>query len=111
MRIVELFCVLFLLAHCFGLILYSAVYLTPSDSSSWVNMPNLALARKPLIVKYIYSVYWAMTTIITVGYGDITPQNYVEVMVVMVVEICGTSFFGYMISVIGGIVDKKNLKN
>lgn len=52
-----------------------------------------------------------MTTIITVGYGDITPQNYVEVLVVIMVEICGASFYGYMISVMGGLVDKKNLKN
>jgi hypothetical protein len=74
-------------------------------------MANLNLTGKSLIIKYIYAVYWAMTTIITVGYGDITPQNYAEVLVVMMVEICGTSFFGYMISVIGGIVDKKNMKN
>jgi hypothetical protein len=39
-------------------------------------MPDLGLSGQPLIVRYIYAVYWAMTTIITVGYGDITPQNY-----------------------------------
>lgn len=94
-----------------GLVLYSAVYITPSGSDCWIDKPGLSLKGSPLIVRYIYAVYWAMTTIITVGYGDITPQNYAEVLVVMVVEICGTSFFGYMISVIGGIVDKKNQKN
>jgi hypothetical protein len=38
---------------------------------------------------------------VTVGYGDITPQNEYEVAVVIVVEIIGTSIFGYMINIIG----------
>jgi hypothetical protein len=52
-----------------------------------------------------------MTTIVTVGYGDLTPQNHVEVIFVMFVQICGTSFFGYMINVIGITVDIINKKN
>jgi hypothetical protein len=56
-------------------------------------------------------VYWAITTIVTVGYGDLTPQNYTEVLVVMLIQICGTSFFGYMINVIGITVDNINRKN
>lgn len=50
---------------------------------------------------YIYSLYWAVTTIVTVGYGDITPQNEYEVLVTMFVEIAGTALFGYLINVIG----------
>ena len=42
-----------------------------------------------------------MTTIVTVGYGDITPQNEYEVMVTMVIELSGSALFGYLINVIG----------
>lgn len=59
--------------------------MTPEGSNSWINIPAIRLSGKSLIVRYIYAVYWAMTTIITVGYGDITPQNYAEVLIVMVV--------------------------
>ena len=51
--------------------------------------------------KYIYSLYWAITTIVTVGYGDITPQNNAEVCVVIVIELFGTALFGYIINIVG----------
>jgi potassium voltage-gated channel Eag-related subfamily H protein 5/cyclic nucleotide gated channel alpha 1 len=50
-------------------------------------------------------LYWAITTIVTVGYGDLTPRNYVEVLFVMIVQLIGTAVFGYMINVIGITVD------
>jgi len=42
---------------------------------------------------------------VTVGYGDLTPQNPVEVLCVMVMQLLGTAVFGYMINVIGITVD------
>jgi hypothetical protein len=42
---------------------------------------------------------------VTVGYGDLTPQNHIEVIFVMVVQLIGTAVFGYMINVIGITVD------
>ena len=42
---------------------------------------------------------------VTVGYGDITPANYFEVLICMAVELIGTAVFGYMINVIGITVD------
>lgn len=38
---------------------------------------------------------------VTVGYGDLTPQNHYEVIMVMIVQLIGTAVFGYMINVIG----------
>lgn len=51
--------------------------------------------------QYIYSLYWAVTTIVTVGYGDITPQNEWEIIVTICVELSGSALFGYLINVIG----------
>ena len=50
---------------------------------------------------YGLAMYWAITTIVTVGYGDITPIRYYEILVVSVLQLIGTAMFGYMINVIG----------
>ena len=90
------FALLLGIMHVFGLMLFSV---SRADQRNWLN--SVKIDHEAWDVKYIYSIYWAITTIVTVGYGDITPQNKYEVLVVIFVEIIGTSIFGYMINVIG----------
>jgi uncharacterized membrane protein YeaQ/YmgE (transglycosylase-associated protein family) len=59
------------------------------------------IEQKPWLSQYIYSLYWAITTIVTVGYGDITPQNEYEILVTIVIEVIGAAVFGYIINTIG----------
>ena len=84
------------IAHLFGLMMFAV---SSVSDRNWLAAAGLR--EEDWDVKYIYSVYWAITTIVTVGYGDITPKNKYEVLVVILVEIVGTSIFGYMINVIG----------
>ena len=55
-------------------------------------------------VQYLYSVYWALTTLTTVGYGDITPTNDIERWYALGCLLVGAIIFGYMISTIGSLV-------
>ena len=52
-------------------------------------------------MKYVYSFYFCCTTILTVGYGDISPQNCAEVAVVTLVEVFGIIAFANFINEIG----------
>ena len=54
-----------------ALLLYLSSKFIPERS--WVS--HIGIQDSSWGVKYIYSLYWSVTTIVTVGYGDITPQN------------------------------------
>jgi hypothetical protein len=60
--------------------------------------------------EYLYSWYWSLATMITVGYGDISPKNDLEVAISSVAMLFGCGFFAYAISSIGFIVEKFDLK-
>lgn len=73
---------------------------------TWVSVAGLD-DKSPLI-RYVYSFYFCCTTILTVGYGDISPRNYAEVIVITLIEIFGNEMayvgiisFAYFINEIG----------
>jgi len=46
-------------------------------------------------VKYITSIYWAFTTMTTVGYGDISPTNNDEMVFGIFGILIGGTVFGF----------------
>ena len=73
--------------------------------TSWTLAYNGGAAMEaPVNLQYRYSVYWALTTLTTVGYGDLTPQNDWERDYCMLAMLIGAMMFGYMVSTIGSMV-------
>ena len=49
---------------------------------------------------YTTSYYWAVSTMTTVGYGDLTATNVVEMMYAIVVMVGGKLMFGFILGTV-----------
>jgi NADH:ubiquinone oxidoreductase subunit 2 (subunit N) len=56
-------------------------------------MTRISVNEASWDTKYIYTLYFACTTMFTVGYGDILPTNKTEMITIMFIEALGKLLF------------------
>lgn len=57
---------------------------------------------------YLYSLYWALTTLSTIGYGDITPRTTGEVLLAMGWMVVAIYFLSFAISSISSMLSQQD---
>ncbi|MAF98128.1 MAG: hypothetical protein CMH26_05785 [Micavibrio sp.] len=78
-----------------GLIAVSVALLIHWIACGWMMIHPRTVASDTDF--YILSLYWTVTTLTTVGYGDITPNTNVQRLFTMVIMLVGVGVYGVII--------------
>ncbi|KAL4443080.1 hypothetical protein ABPG74_002147 [Tetrahymena malaccensis] len=117
LKLTRLVIELLFIAHIYACIflLINSLELYYNSTQTWMTTYTTYLKKDINTLtwhyKYMMSFYLCMTTMTTVGYGDITPQNQIETIfyIFSLMTLCGV--FAYSFNLVGVIVQEMNKKN
>ncbi|KAH7440648.1 hypothetical protein KP509_03G003800 [Ceratopteris richardii] len=79
-RILKLLCVTLLSVHSAGCFYYLVAERYPDPSRTWIGAVLSDFKQESIWTRYVYCMYWSLTTLATVGYGDIHSENTHEMI-------------------------------
>jgi voltage-gated potassium channel len=102
LRINKFFTVILLLLHWVACAWFLIPFMEGFPVDSWATSEGIE-ASTPA-TQYIRSMYWAIVTMTTVGFGDITPHRNIEYVFTMVVMLLGATLYAFIIGNIASLV-------
>jgi len=79
----------------------------------WISCGWIALGKidekADYLTNYVRALYWTITTITTIGYGDITPSSNVQTIYTMFVQLIGAGMYGYIIGNLASLLANSDL--
>lgn len=102
LRLTLLLILFLILIHWIACIWFLAPYIGDFPENSWVTAEGIATAAPS--TQYIRSLYWVITTVATVGYGDILPVNDYEYLFASGVMLLGAFMYAFIIGNIANLV-------
>ena len=114
--LLKLLALLLYVCHLFACIfVLIADHEPPAGDTNWYrslglcdDLPEGEPVAPCLPELYTTALYWAVTTMTTVGYGDITPTSDGEKKFFMVAMMLGGAYFAYMIALMTDVVTKQD---
>ena len=75
----------------------------------WMLLGGVSNFSGTVFETYTRALYWAITTLTTVGYGDITPETVGQQYYTMMVMIAGVGSYGYVIGNVASFLANMDL--
>lgn len=66
--------------HCAGCFYYLLAARYHDPKKTWIGATMGDFLHRSLWIRYVTSIYWSITTLTTVGYGDLHPVNTREMI-------------------------------
>ncbi|CAL5221214.1 g3363 [Coccomyxa viridis] len=73
------------------------------------SVGNVDLRKASPVDQYVAALHFAMTTMATVGYGDVAPTTRTERIIAMVIMAVGLLLFGLIIGAVGSLLEDASL--
>ena len=100
---------LFMFIHLSSCLFFFITKLEDFSPDSWVN--RLGLTDSSPFELYITSFYWSLTTVTTVGYGDVVSNTKYEKIYNLFIMSFGVVMYSFLIGMLSNIVEIIDQKN
>lgn len=60
------------------------------------------------VMEYSRAIYWAFTTLTTVGYGDIVARSPLQMLYACIVQVMGVGVFGFILSNVASLLSRSD---
>uniref|UniRef100_A0A7S1TYD3 Cyclic nucleotide-binding domain-containing protein n=1 Tax=Phaeomonas parva TaxID=124430 RepID=A0A7S1TYD3_9STRA len=107
-RIFKLMLILMFIGHFFGCF-WSYNSLQSGDPNDWESTTWWGadgIDESDIWTRYVASLYWAFTTMTTVGYGDILAVNDAERFFATIIMFVGATVFGYTVGSLSSLATR-----
>lgn len=101
LKLFKLWATIMIVAHWLACI-FHFIAISNKDSDTWLTY--LGLRDEQIAVRYIYAFYWSTATMLTVGYGDVTPISIAERVYTIISMMVACVVFGYSLNTVANIL-------
>ncbi|TYI95093.1 hypothetical protein E1A91_D02G253300v1 [Gossypium mustelinum] len=96
-RCARLLAVTLLAIHCAGCLYYLLADRYPQQGRTWLGSVHPNFRETSLWIRYISAMYWSITTMTTVGYGDLHAVNTMEMIFIIFYMLFNLGLTAYII--------------